>query len=186
MHSLRARRWRVTLLVALAIGLAVVASRRARAGADAEYRLKAVYLVKFIGYVDWPEDRLPDSGSYLTCVIGESGMVAALKELRGSEKVQRFEVRILDADLPEIAGCHLLFVPEGATDWRDAVRSLPPQARPLLIGESPGFCRAGGMINFFVDDDKVKFEINPDSASAAGLRIQSNLLRLARVVTDAS
>jgi hypothetical protein len=74
-------------------------------------------------------------------------------------------------------GCHVLFVPAGvnaAPHLRDA------HSGPLLtVGESPDFLRDGGIINFVMQDGKVRFEINQEAASRAQLRISSRLLRLA-------
>jgi hypothetical protein len=50
----------------------------------------------------------------------------------------------------------------------------------LTVGESPDFLRQGGIINFVLEDGKVRFEINQDAATQADLRISSRLLRLAR------
>jgi hypothetical protein len=78
----------------------------------------------------------------------------------------------------EPSGCDVLFVPAGvpaAPLLHDA------RTRPILtVGESETFLRAGGIVNFFMDDGKVRFEINQDAASRAQLRISSRLLRLAR------
>jgi hypothetical protein len=50
----------------------------------------------------------------------------------------------------------------------------------LTVGESPDFVRQGGIINFILEEGKVRFEIDPANAERARLRISSRLLRLAR------
>ena len=52
----------------------------------------------------------------------------------------------------------------------------------LTIGDSPGFCAAGGMLNLFEQDDRIKFEANPETASRAGLKMRAELLKLATIV----
>ena len=56
----------------------------------------------------------------------------------------------------------------------------------LLVGESSGFASRGGAINFYLDDGKVRFEVNPDVAKSSGIWISSRLLRLARIVESGS
>jgi hypothetical protein len=76
------------------------------------------------------------------------------------------------------SGCHVLFVPEGVS-----AAPLLNEARmkPILtVGESDTFLRHGGIVNFIMEDGKVRFEISQDAASRAHLRISSRLLRLAR------
>jgi hypothetical protein len=47
-----------------------------------------------------------------------------------------------------------------------------------------GFPRHGGMINLKLDAERIRLEVNPDNATRAGLKIRSELLRLADVVRD--
>jgi YfiR/HmsC-like len=53
----------------------------------------------------------------------------------------------------------------------------------LTIGESDGFARAGGMVNFVIDAGRVRFDVNQKAAERRGLRLSSRMLRLARRVT---
>jgi hypothetical protein len=50
----------------------------------------------------------------------------------------------------------------------------------LTVGETDKFTQSGGLINFITEGDKVRFEINNDSARSAGLQISSKLLALAK------
>ena len=52
----------------------------------------------------------------------------------------------------------------------------------LTIGDTDGFAQLGGIVNFVLEDGKVRFEINPESAGRARLRISSRLLTLARII----
>jgi len=54
----------------------------------------------------------------------------------------------------------------------------------LTIGESDGFLESGGIINFLMEDEKVRFEINNTAAKQARLKIRSKLLRLAQRVIE--
>ena len=54
----------------------------------------------------------------------------------------------------------------------------------LTIGDTEGFARQGVMVNFYMENKKVRFEINPKAAGRAGLKISSNLLRIARIVGE--
>jgi hypothetical protein len=56
----------------------------------------------------------------------------------------------------------------------------------LVVGESEGFARAGGVIGFTVEGGTVGFEVNRAAAERAGLTISSRLLKLSRVVGDRS
>jgi hypothetical protein len=141
-----------------------------------EYQVKAAYLFNFTKFVDWPEEAMPQGTPLTICVASRSPFGPALEEtirdeLVGSRPLTTRVVR-------DAAGCHVLFVPEGVTAaplLRDA------RTRPILtVGESDDFLAEGGMVNFVMQDGKVRFEISQDAATGAGLRISSRLLRLAR------
>jgi hypothetical protein len=40
------------------------------------------------------------------------------------------------------------------------------------------------MINFVIENHKVRFEINPEAITRAGLRVNAQLLKLARIVRE--
>jgi hypothetical protein len=52
----------------------------------------------------------------------------------------------------------------------------------LTVGESDGFVQQGGMIGFLLVDNKVRLEINLETAQRAKLKISSRLLLLAKSV----
>jgi hypothetical protein len=52
------------------------------------------------------------------------------------------------------------------------------------VGEMPGFLEAGGIMNFLMEDNKVRFEVNAAAAKHAKLKIRSQLLRLAKRVIE--
>ena len=76
------------------------------------------------------------------------------------------------------AGCHVLFIHRGV---RHEPYLREARGQPLLtVGEVPDFLRDGGIVNFVVEDGKVRFDIDREAAARANLAISSRLLRLAR------
>ena len=54
----------------------------------------------------------------------------------------------------------------------------------LTVSDGAAFAEAGGTANFFVEDQKMRFAINPEAAERARLRVSSKLLSLAKLVKD--
>jgi uncharacterized protein DUF4154 len=52
----------------------------------------------------------------------------------------------------------------------------------LTVGDTDGFALRGGAINFTLQARKVRFEINPAITEQAGLKVSSQLLKLATLV----
>jgi hypothetical protein len=147
--------------------------------------VKAAFIYNFAKFAEWPARAFGGPSTPLRfCAIGAAPFGTALDALEGKPvRARPLVVRALDG-VEEAAGCHVLFVGRGGAEGiprvLDAVRGEPV----LTVGESDGFCRAGGVINFVTRDGKVRFEINPDAADRAGIRLSAQLLRLARVVRD--
>jgi hypothetical protein len=62
----------------------------------------------------------------------------------------------------------------------DSVKWLPI----LTIGDAPGFAKRGGIINFTLEENRVRFEVNVEAAKNAVLTISSRLLALAKITTQ--
>ena len=60
----------------------------------------------------------------------------------------------------------------------DRLRGLPV----LTVGESEGFAAQGGCVNFYIEANKIRFEVNLQAAKQQHLRISAKLLALARIV----
>jgi hypothetical protein len=83
-----------------------------------------------------------------------------------------------------LAGCHLLFW-SGSDDHQRRMLLQALAGKPVLtVSDDGAFARAGGMINFFVDSERMRFAVNPAAAERGGLRISSRLLKLAVIVKD--
>jgi len=54
----------------------------------------------------------------------------------------------------------------------------------LTVGEMPHFVQCGGAVNFILEGNKVRFEINTDAAARARLKLSSKLLALTRSVVE--
>jgi hypothetical protein len=163
-----------------------------------EYQIKAAFLYNFIKFVEWPKGRFPgESEPIVIGVVGKDPFGEVLDQVaqkpvkdRGL-KVRRFpSVSSEDADpihpqLDALRQCHVLFICPSEKKATGRLLAAVADSAVLTIGDAPGFLEEGGMINFLVEDRKVRFEIGLAKARTAKLDISSQLLRLAkRVVED--
>jgi hypothetical protein len=149
-----------------------------------EQQVKTAFVYNFFKYVDWPANALPPSEQAVSlCVLGQDSLGDALeslnaKTMQGRKVVVRKVGRAAEAD-----HCQALYV---AKSGKEPVSSVVKVVREgvLTIGDVSGFASSGGMINFIVADTRVSFEINIDAAERAGLKISSQLLKVAKIVKD--
>ena len=86
--------------------------------------------------------------------------------------------------MDEVKKCQILFINISNKEQLDQVFKSLEGRSILTVGDSRNFIRQGGMVRFFTENDKIKFQINAEAAKAAGLTISSKLLRLAEIVTS--
>jgi hypothetical protein len=155
------------------------------AGVSREYTIKAAYLYNFSNYVQWPAKAFPTSDAPLVIgVLGTDPFGEILNEIARTKKVAGRPIVVRRfASMAAYAFCHVLFVPSstGPAETAAAIRKTH-DSPVLLVGETPGFAEEGGAVNFFIEENKVRFEINVAAARRQQLKISSKLLGLAKIV----
>lgn len=173
------RNGRPALLVLLLLAAAVPAAAQKVSG---EYQLKAAFLYNFAKFVEWPPSAFSgDDAPLAICVYGEDPFGRSLEELVRNERIGN---RALEVRRPEslsgLGECHILYVSRSERGRAGEVVSSLGEARVLTVGESESFLHSGGMIGFFLEENKVRFQVNLPAAERSRLKISSKLLRLAK------
>jgi YfiR/HmsC-like len=184
------RRCRLTCrggVVGIALALAFVAgSDRVfpQSNPSSEYQVKAAFLFHFAQFVESPAEAFKNGASPLTfCTVGEDPFRGQLEGSLGGKTVNGRPIRVLHFKQAQgIQGCQVLFLRSPEKKFISA-RLANLKASPILtVGESDKFAEQGGMIGFFLEQDKVRFQINLAAAEKANLKISAKLLALARTV----
>lgn len=152
--------------------------------ADANVRLKSVFIYNFTRYIDWPSDY--KTGSFVIAYFGKSSkVIAELNKMALSKTVgtQKIEIRIV-TKLSEIGKANILYVsPDVETPLVDIIKTTKEKSI-LVVTESIGFAKKGATINFVIVDNRQKFELNQANAEKNHLKVSSSLLALAIPVTN--
>ena len=179
MSRLLARAWAVAFLAAAAM--------HAHAQLASEAAVKAAFLHKFLGYIEWkPSAFATPETPIVVGTAGSDDVAAELERIAASRPVlgRRIVVRRL-AEGDKFAGLHVLFVARG----EPATRALVRQAREegvLTVTETERGLEMGAAINFVALEDRVGFEVSLESAERSGHRISSRMLAVARRVVPKS
>jgi hypothetical protein len=147
-----------------------------------EYQVKAAFLLNFTKFVQWPATAFASADSPIAiCVWGNDPFGKVLDEIVAEEVVDGRKVvvrRIKGSPAPQT--CQALFVNGTEKETPGSLSGLGMGV--LTIGEGEAFVRRGGMIAFVVENRHVRFGINESAAQAAGLKLSSKLLNVARSV----
>lgn len=184
-------RWARQLLVCAILALPVTLTARADAAqppavesGDPALRVKAAYLYKFAGYVEWPSTVFDSQSSPIVIgVIGNDDLEQILSRTIAGKTVngRPLVTRRLAADSP-LQGVHMLFV--GAMDKHtlraisDAVRGRPV----LVISDARQERVLDSMISFDLTDQRLRFDVALKPVTSSGLELRALMLTAARRV----
>jgi len=152
-------------------------------GQAPSYELKAVFLFNFTRFVEWPPTTFDSEDQpFVIGVLGRNPFGNTLEEVAGNEKVDNHPIRIRYFDrASEVGNCQLLFVSDRGGNSFPRLAGFLQSKHILTVSDRKNFCQQGGIIHLYIQNQKVKIEINTENARASALRISSKLLTLASI-----
>jgi YfiR/HmsC-like len=174
--------------VAWAVGVVVlfVGGARAQSPTAGEYQVKAAFLYNFAKFVEWPSSSFSDAGTPLRiCIFGQDPFGQELRDIANEKIVNGRKLLVSQvADLQTAKACHILFIASSEKAQLKQVLENLRGTGVLTVGDTKGFVDQGGMINFVLENERVRFEVNRKAADQAGLKVSSKLLNVAKSVIE--
>ena len=168
--------------------LSVTADPRSASVQDfaGEYEVKAAYLFNFAAHVEWPAEAFADRKSPIVlCVFGKDPCGETLEQaLKGKTAQDRSLAVARVKSVEELKSCHLLFVPDSEKQDFPKILEALKEKSVLVVGESEGLALKGAVFNFYMDNKRVRLEVNPEAAARSRLKIGAKLLKIARIVGE--
>ncbi len=178
----RLRNLGIAVFLAIIFSIAAVQSP-AQQEAGKESKFKAAYLYNFLQFIEWPESAFTNPASPITIgILNQDPLANILEQIVRGEKINGREIAVRKfRDAKSVRECQVLFVPRSERNEIPSILVSSEGSSVLTVGEVEGFAEEGGAINFFVQDNKLRFEINLDALKNANLSASSRLLRLAKI-----
>jgi YfiR/HmsC-like len=157
------------------------ASARAQ-DASKEYLVKAAFLYNFVKFVEWPAERAVAQQSTLNiCVIGSNPFDDAARQIFAKASTASLRLSLVGAKRSDdLAGsCHIVFIARSEEGGVSEILASLKGKPVLTVSDAGGFVNRGGMVGFVSHDNKIKLAINTVNATAAGLRMDAQLLEIA-------
>ncbi|MET0856695.1 MAG: YfiR family protein [Telluria sp.] len=171
-------------LGSLLLALSCLTAFGAQSGADAgslERNVKAAFLYKFLGYIDYPDSAVPVIGEPLVIgVLGAADVADELRRISHGRSMNGRAVMVRKLRANEAPGkLHILFV--GEEDVADVEKTLAAvrHSPVLTVTETARNLRHDSVINFRVVEERVRFEVSLDAAGKSNLKLSSRLLAVA-------
>jgi YfiR/HmsC-like len=157
-----------------------------------EALIKAAYLYNFAVHSQWPKNAVAGTkDKFCIGVLGGGALNPFLKKIAATKTVQDKPIELHQfASVADYKPCHLLFIArepaagrkESAAERLEAALKKIKDAPVLVVTETEGLAQKGATINFYIEENNVKFEVNLDAVKRADLQISSKVLRLAKVI----
>jgi hypothetical protein len=155
-------------------------------GRPTQYQVEAVYLYQFGKFVSWPSQPNP-SDFFSICILGHDPFGEVLDDTITGERIGQTPLKVERlASAEEARHCRIVYISESESPQLTRILDTLRDSPILTVGEAPDFASRGGMIQFVIEDNKVRFEINLGTAQKAGLAMSSQLLKVAASVRGAS
>ncbi len=171
-------------ILLLCTALSSVFCVNAQAAPPTEYEVKAAFIHNIAKFVEWP-DASRSGGALRLCLLGQNPFGNALDALRGKVIGDKVWEIVPVNQQTNLSHCQVLFIAASESDKLGQVLENIKGDAVLTVADSDGFAGRGVMVNFYLEQNRVRFEINRDAASRGGFRISSQLLKLARIVAPA-
>jgi hypothetical protein len=172
----------MTLIRQFIVLLLLLTSAAIAAAAEGEYQVKAAMLYNFAKFVDWPLDSFGSEGRTTFCIAGKSPLSGIILQMQGKQAKGRTVAIRQIANPEEVTDCQILFIPHSENARIAAYLQQAARHSTLTVSDQERFATIGGMIGFYEDDSRVRFEINQENALKRHIQISSHLLGLARRV----
>ena len=143
-----------------------------------EYDVKAAYLLNFGKFLRNAPGAPHDA--FAICILGQDPITPALDDLTAGELIDGRPVRIVRAkDVTQARACQIVYLSASETPRLSKEIEDLRTADVLTVSDAPEFLANGGMIQFLLLTNHVRFAVNLDAVRRTHLELSSELLRVA-------
>jgi hypothetical protein len=166
----------------------MAASFKSVAATPLEYAVKATYLAKFGLFIEWPKSVLDSAQSPIVlCVQGKDPFGETLNKAVEGQRINAHPLvmRRLNVVSPD-SGCAILYTGGSEDQPVDAALAAVSGTGVLTVTDTDRASQGSGIINFVVENNRVRFTVDERAAAQNGVTISSHLLGLALSVRQRS
>jgi len=141
--------------------------------------IKAAYIERITRFVEWPaKDKTISKGQFVIGVYDEDDFYTTLTEVFKEKPIKEQKVKIIPVKGPEdISDCDLCYISQKAGPMIRKFVNAANSSGVLLMSATTNFSKEGVHINFYIEDEKLKFEINEKSIISAGFKVSYLLMQ---------
>lgn len=181
------------LLFALNLAPGLLPAQPPDQAKPSEYTVKAAYLLNFGKFMRVSPGAETNASNFNICIVGDDPFGRALDNITAGEEIDGRPVRIIrlqkpelekpDSKNPDSQACAIAYL--SASEDRRIEQDLAAfrDSDTLTVSDAPDFLKRGGMIQFLLVSNHVRFSVNLDPVRRTHLSLSSELLRVAASVS---
>ena len=148
---------------------------------NVEYQVKATFIYKFLNFIERKDNNFSKE-KLSFCIIGDDHFGSILDSSDSFNFSNKVLIPKNVRSVQDGEMCDIIFISSSEKKrLKDIIGDLNGR-NVLTIGDTKGYAKDGVMINFYIKNNKVRFEVNVKAAKRNGIEISSKLLRLAKLV----
>ena len=142
---------------------------------DFEKHANIIYLLT--RYFEWPSSA--QSGNFTIGIYGDDKAFDTFNRLIVYKRVGIQDIKVKKVlDFDQLKGCHMLFIANSKTGNLDKIIALTKNTSTIIITQENNYLSKGSCLNFKIENDKLKIEINSAEINKRSIKIDSELLGL--------
>jgi hypothetical protein len=150
---------------------------------EREQLIRGALIYKFAKFVEWPAVQAGAPKTFAIGVLHDAAFAELIQRKVDGLSVHGLAVEVRSLDASSMAReCRVVFIAPAPRADIEAALSALGSSPVLTVGSQPDFLEAGGMINFIVHEDTIRFVVNAAASQRAGLALDARLLKAAHAV----
>lgn len=165
--------WGLSLLFILSLNSAVWAE------AD-EFQVKSAFVYNFLKFVTWKSNPTPEVIKVF--FLGDGEFSEHLQAIQGRTIANRPIQVVPITAITEVEDRSVLVISRSSQEKPEEISRFLAGKSVLTIGDSQEERKQSVIFQFFTENEKIRFSIHLGNAQAAGIHIDTRLLKLARII----
>lgn len=170
---------RATIILVLATVFACLSVRKANAVEDSEL-IRASIIEKVASFIEWPS---LDQAQFNLCAFDNTPLLPALQTYYANSFFKEKPIKLVTLrTVTAISACQIIYLASSETQKLDAILRQIEDRPILIVSEKQDAVSLGVHVDFFVDDNRLRLEINRTALTKNRLKASYHLLGVARIV----
>ena len=153
-----------------------------------EYSVKAAYLLNFGKFMRVSPGAGTRPNDFNICIVGDDPFGRTLDDITSGEKIDGRPVRVIrldkpDPEKPDSRNCAIAYLSISEEKRIEQDLAALRDSDTLTVSDAPDFLKRGGMIQFLLVSNHVRFSVDLDPIRRTHLNLSSELLRVAASVS---